>query len=72
MRAELSVRCHHFRGAKGTGIITDRILTSIKMLEINVSDVIEKVGLGPDGLVPSIAVRAGVQSARSTGLNERQ
>jgi len=38
MRAELSIRCHPFRGARGTGIITDRILTSVKMLEINVSD----------------------------------
>jgi hypothetical protein len=42
MRAELSIRCHHFRGARGTGIITDRVLTSVKVLEINVSDVTEK------------------------------
>jgi len=42
MRAELSIRCYHFRGARGTGIITDHILTSVKMLEINVSDVIAK------------------------------
>jgi hypothetical protein len=41
MRAELPVLCHHFRGARGTGIITDRILTSVKMLEIKVSDVTE-------------------------------
>ena len=41
MRAELSIRCHPFLGAEGTGIITDRILTSVKMLEINVSDVTE-------------------------------
>jgi hypothetical protein len=41
MRAELSVRCYHLRGARGAGIIADRILTSVKMLEINVSDVIE-------------------------------
>jgi hypothetical protein len=42
MRGELSVRCHHFRGARGVAVITDPILTSVKMLEINVSDVIEK------------------------------
>jgi hypothetical protein len=42
VRAELSVRCYHFRGARGIGIITDRILTSVKMLEIEFSDVIEK------------------------------
>jgi len=41
MRAELSVQCYHFRGARGAGIITDPILTSVKMLEINVSDVTE-------------------------------
>jgi len=41
MRAELSVRCRHFRGARGAGITTDSILTSVKVLEINVSDVTE-------------------------------
>ena len=41
MRGELSVRCYHFRGARGIGIITDHILTSVKMLGISVSDVIE-------------------------------
>jgi hypothetical protein len=41
MRGQLSVRCHHFRGAGGTGIITDPILTSVKMLEINVSHITE-------------------------------
>jgi hypothetical protein len=42
MRGELSVWCYHFRGARGTGIITDPILTIVKMLKINVSDVTEK------------------------------
>jgi hypothetical protein len=41
VRGELSVWCYHFRGAREIGIITDRILTSAKMLEINVGDVIE-------------------------------
>jgi hypothetical protein len=42
MRGELSVWCYHFRGARGAGIITDPILISVKMLEINVSDDVEK------------------------------
>jgi len=42
MRAELPVRRHHFRGARGGDIFTGRILNSVKMLEANVSDVDEK------------------------------
>jgi hypothetical protein len=57
MRAELSIRCHHFRGARGTAIITDPVLTNVKTPEINVSDVIEKYGNGAREICISYKLR---------------